>query len=77
MRSGGKGKLPREPVTVAGKAMFLVHGGLVERFEGLSVLGTRARNEAVEEWNGSYGMGLVEGNALGIDHERRISRFSG
>jgi len=76
-RWGGKGKLPREPVTIAGKAMFLVHGGLVERFEGMSILGTKERNQVVEGWERNYGMGVVDGGALAIDIERFISRFSG
>ena len=77
MGRGGTKKLPREPVTIAGKAMFLVHGELVEKFEGLSVLWTKERNDIIEGWGEMYGMGIVSGGELGVDNERRVSRFSG
>jgi len=73
--------LPRQPVTLASILVYLASErdsegtALLDGFEGLSMLSTKERNECVVGWGGTYGMGIVEGNDLRIDNDRRIRRL--
>lgn len=79
--------LPRMPHTVASVLLYLaaredVHAGrtgigmsLLDSMGGLSVLGTKERNQTVEGLGASYSIGLVRGDGLRIDDDRRIGKL--
>lgn len=73
--------LPRKPNTLASVLLYVTKGegdgeeGMLDQFEGLSVLKTRERNEVIKEWRGLYTLGVVGGNEVRVDDDRRIRRL--
>lgn len=76
--------LPRKLNTIASVLLYLASrdrcddregSSLLEGMGGLSVLGTRERNKAVEALGAKYSIGLVRGDGLRIDDDRRIGRL--
>ncbi|PVH84231.1 hypothetical protein DL98DRAFT_584803 [Cadophora sp. DSE1049] len=77
--------LPRSPATVASVGVYLAgresewvgdgHGGLMDGLEGASLMERRERDEFVREKGVLYAMGVVDGDGLRIDDDRRIQRL--
>lgn len=73
--------LPRKPNTLASVLLYVTKGegdgeeGMLDQFEGLSVLETSERNEVIKEWRGLYTLGVVGGNEVRVDDDRRIRRL--
>lgn len=77
--------LPRSPGTVASVGVYLAgresewvgdgHGGLMDGLEGVSVMRREDRDEWVREKGVLYAMGVVDGDGLRIDDDRRINRL--
>ncbi|KAJ5038895.1 uncharacterized protein L3040_006574 [Drepanopeziza brunnea f. sp. 'multigermtubi'] len=77
--------LPRSPRTVASVGVYLArresewagegHGGLMDELEGCSIMERKERDDFVREKGALYAMGVVNGDGLRIDEERRIDRL--
>ncbi|KAH6723420.1 hypothetical protein BKA61DRAFT_648571 [Leptodontidium sp. MPI-SDFR-AT-0119] len=77
--------LPRSPATVASVGVYLAgresewvgegHGGLMDGLDGASLLERTERDDFVREKGVLYAMGVVDGDGLRIDDDRRINRL--
>ena len=77
--------LPRSPATVASVGVYLAgresewvgdgHGGLMDGLEGASLMERKDRDDFVREKGMLYAMGVVDGDGLRIDDDRRIQRL--
>ncbi|KAK0103384.1 hypothetical protein ONS95_005410 [Cadophora gregata] len=77
--------LPRSPATVASVGVYLAgkesewvgdgHGGLMDGLEGASLMKRWERDEFIREKGVLYAMGVVHGDGLRIDDDRRIQRL--
>ena len=74
--------LPRRPVMLASVAVYVASRGdswegtgLLDGLVGSEKMGTRERDEFVEAQGRLYAMGIVEGDGLRIDDDRRVKRL--
>jgi hypothetical protein len=79
--SGRVRPLPRRPVMLASVAVYVASRGdswegtgLLDGLIGSEKMGTRERDEFVEAQGRLYAMGIVEGDGLRIDDDRRVKR---
>jgi hypothetical protein len=75
--------LPRRPVMLASIAVYVASRGdswegtgLLDGLIGSEKMGTRERDQLVEAQGRLYAMGIVEGDGLRIDDDRRVKRLS-
>lgn len=74
-------ELPRSPTTLASILLYITSTGymdgpgLLDNFEGMSLLSTGERNSYIEGLGNYYSMGLVVGDDLRIDEDTRIRRL--
>lgn len=77
--------MPRSPATVASVGVYLAgresewvgdgHGGFMDGLEGASLMERKERDDFVREKGVLYAMGVVDGDGLRIDDDRRIQRL--
>jgi fluoride exporter len=73
--------LPRKPTTLASVLLYITNSGefkeqcMLGSMQSLSVLDQWERDECIKEFRSRYTMGLVAGNDLRIDEDRRIEKL--
>jgi hypothetical protein len=72
--------LPRPPTTVASIGLYVASAGSYERsfLDGLgemAVMGRRERDDMIKGMGSLYALGIVDGNELRIDDDRRVRRL--
>ncbi|KAF8855234.1 hypothetical protein BDZ45DRAFT_746746 [Acephala macrosclerotiorum] len=75
------GSLPRKPDTLASVGVYLAStgdGGMVDNFQGLSLVGRQERDEAVRDLGCVYSLGFVEEDGreeVRIEDDARVRRL--
>lgn len=73
--------LPRAPTTVASLGVYVASVGdigertFLDGMVGLAEATRRERDGVVKGWGPLYSLGLVDGNELRIDDDRRVRRL--
>lgn len=73
--------LPRPPTTLASVGLYIASAGTYEErsfLDGLgelAVMGTSVRDDIIKGMGSLYALGIVDGNELRIDDDRRVRKL--